>query len=180
MNYLSELPSVVAHALPKAANANVPFFLNDPVVQNYELLRLVWFQGQSVTQACSATGRLRRGYYKLENAFLHHGVSAVYPEMGAARQSKKLERLALLVKSSRPKATEKMILRLSEALGLDPCPSLRTIGRVLHCHGIGNVRDKSERQYWHGIQQSVQTIERLKNPLGLARDKKNRRNILPS
>lgn len=175
MNYLSELPSVVAHALPKAANANVPFFLNDPVVQNYELLRVVWFQGQSVTQACSATGRLRRDYYKLENAFLHHGVSAVYPEMGAARQNEKLERLALLVKSTRPKATEKMILRLSEALGLDPCPSLRTIGRVLHCHGIGNVRDKSERQYWHGIQQSVQTIERLKNPSGPARDTKNRR-----
>ena len=175
MNYLSELPSVVAHALPKAANPNVPFFLDDPVVQNYELLRVVWLQGQSVTQACLAAGHLRRDYYKLENAFLHHGVSAAYPEMGSGRQNEKLERLALLVKSSRPKATEKMILRLSEALGLDPCPSLRTIGRVLHCHGIGNVRDKSERQYWQGIQQSVQTIEILKSRQEPGRNKSNRR-----
>ena len=52
LSYLGGLPSVVAHALPKAANVNVPFFLDDPVVRNYELLRAVWFKGKSVTKVC--------------------------------------------------------------------------------------------------------------------------------
>ncbi len=35
MKYLAELPSMVAHALPKAPNHDVPFFIDDPVVHNY-------------------------------------------------------------------------------------------------------------------------------------------------
>ncbi|MDL1979006.1 MAG: hypothetical protein LWX52_13090 [Deltaproteobacteria bacterium] len=41
MSYLAELPSMVAQPPPKAPNPDVPFFIDDPVVYNYETLRSV-------------------------------------------------------------------------------------------------------------------------------------------
>ena len=176
INYLGELPSALAHGLQRATNADVPFFLEDPVVQNYEALRAVWANGESVAELCRRTRRTRAEYYKLEHAFLRQGICAVYPHMGAQRQNGKLERLALLVKNTRPKATETMILRFAEALRLDPPPSVRTIAQVLHCHGIGTSRDQTDREYWRAIQGSVQAIESLRARKGpSSRSKTDRR-----
>ncbi|MCK4302887.1 MAG: transposase [Candidatus Eisenbacteria sp.] len=171
LKYFGELPSTVAHALPRAANPDVPFFLDDPVIRNYEMLRAVWLVGKPIGRACSS----RTEYYRLEHAFLRKGIVAVYPDLGRRRQNPKLERLALLVKMVRPRATETMIRRFAEALGLEPSPSLRTIGHVLHCHGIGNTRNEEDRDYWHGIQESVRTLERLKAQGGPSRKKTDRK-----
>jgi hypothetical protein len=43
---------------------------------------------------------------------------------------------------------------------------LHSIGHVLHCHGIGNTRDESDRQYWEGLQEIVQAIGWLKSQAG--------------
>lgn len=163
LKYFAKIPSTVAHALPKATNPEVPFFLNDPVVRNYELLRSVWVERKSVATACRQYRCGKALYYRLENAFLKKGVAAVYPEMGSLKQDLRLERLVLLVKTVRPKSTEIMILRFVEAFGLKPLPSLRTVGHVLHCHGLGNTRDEEDRCYWREIQESVRRIEWLKS-----------------
>jgi transposase len=174
LRYLAELPSAVAHALPDAANPGVPFFVKDPAVLNYELLRSVWVDGESIEAASSAARCSRTEYYKLENAFLRHGIAAAYPRMGSKDQSEKLERLVLIVKVSRPRATETAMLRVAEALRLDPRPSLRTIGHVLHCHGLGNTRDENDREYWRGIQESVRAVERSMSQTGPSRNKADR------
>ena len=174
--YLAELPATVAHSVPGAPNPDVPFFLDDPVIQDYELLRSVWAAGEAIHCACRRIRRSRTEFYKLEYAFLHHGIAAVFPSMGRRQQHPKLERLALLVKTTRPQTTELTILRLAEALGLDPLPSLRTIGHLLHCHGFGNTRDENDREYWRGIQESVRAITWLKEQPGPPRDNKNRKN----
>ena len=174
--YLAELPSSVAHALPGAPNPDVPFFLADPVIRNYELLRSVWVEGKSIEAACKgAHGRSRTEYYKLEKRFLKQGIAAVYPELGSSRQHAKLERLAVLIKTTRAKATETMTLRFAEALRLDPIPSLRTIGHFLHCYGLGNNRDENDRSYWHGIQESVRAVQWLKSEGGTCRNKAERK-----
>jgi hypothetical protein len=111
----------------------------------------------------------------LEHAFLREGIAAVYPELGGRRQHPKLERLALLVKSVRSRATETMTLRFAEALRLEPLPSLRTIGHVLHCHGIGNNRDENDRRYWHAVQESVRGVERLRSEGGVTRSTADRK-----
>lgn len=175
ISYLAELPSVVAHALPMAPNPDVPFFIDDPVLHNYEMLRSVWMEGKSVTAACKAARCSRTEFYRLENAFIKHGIAAVYPELRAKKQNDKLERLALMVKKTRPNATETMILRFAEALGITPPPTLRMISHVLHCHGIGNNRDRNDRQYWSGIQQSCRAILRLASQTGPVRNKKDRK-----
>jgi transposase len=175
LQYLSELPSSVAHALPGAPNPDVPFFVDDVVIRNYELLRSVWVESETIEAACKAARRSRTEYYKLENAFLRQGIGAVYPDLGCRRQYPKLEQLALLLKIARPRATETMTLRFAEALRLEPLPSLRTIGHILHCHGIGNNRDENDRRYWHGIQEGQRAIERLKSQGGAARSKTDRR-----
>lgn len=176
LRYLGRLSSTVARALPKAQNENVPFFLNDPVVRNYELLRSVWSDGISISASCNTAKCSRSDFYRLEGAFVKEGVSAVFPILGAKRQDPRLERLALLLKTARPKATATMILRFAEALGFDPCPSLRRISDILHCHGIGNTRDEEDRQYWRGIQRSVEAVESLRSqsaPVRMQSDRKN-------
>lgn len=175
MSYLAELPSMVAHALPKAPNPDVPFFIDNPVVHNYEMLRSVWMERNSITAACKDACCFRTDFYRIETAFIKHGNAALYPELGAKKQNHKLERLTLMVKMTRPKATETMILRFAESLGLTPCPTLRTISHALHCHGIGNNRDENDRRYWHGIQQSVLAIRRLASQTGPIRSKTDRR-----
>jgi len=175
MNYLAELPSMVARALPKAPNPDVPFFIDDSVVHNYEMLRSVWMERNSITAACKAAHCSRTDFYRIETAFIKHGNAAFYPELGAKKQNHKLERLALMVKMTRPKATETMILRFAESLGLTPRPTLRTISHALHCHGIGNNRDGNDRHYWHGIQQSVRAIRWLASQTGPTRSKTDRR-----
>jgi len=175
MSYLAELPSTVAHALPKARNPDVPFFTDDPTVQNYEMLRSVWMEGNSITDACKAACCSRSDFYRLETAFIEHGIAALYPELGVKKQNEKLERLALILKMTRPKATETMILRFAEALGLAPRPTLKTISHILHCHGIGNSRDENDQSYWYGIQQSVRAIRWLTSQTGPMRSKKDRR-----
>ena len=54
MSYLAELPSMVAQPPPKAPNPDVPFFIDDPVVYNYEALRSVWMERNSIIAACKA------------------------------------------------------------------------------------------------------------------------------
>jgi hypothetical protein len=175
VQYLAELPSTVAHALPKAQNPDVPFFLNDPVIDNYELLRAVWLEGKSIRAACQKNRRSRTEFYRLEDAFVRHGIVAVYPDLGSRDQHPQLERLALLIKKTRTRATETAILRLAEALRLDPVPSLHTIGHVLHCHGIGNTRDASDHHYWEGLQEIAQAITWLKSQTGPARSQDERK-----
>lgn len=175
MSYLAELPSMVAHALPKAPNPDVPFFIDDPVVHNYEMLRSVWMNQNSITAACKAARCSRTDFYRLETEFIKHGNVAFYPEIGAKRQNHKLERLALMVKMTRPKATETMILRFAESLGLTPRPTLRMISHILHCHGIGNNRDEDDQDYWHGIQQSTRAIRWLASQPGPMRNKTDRK-----
>lgn len=174
LRYLGQLPSTVAHALPGAKNPEVPFFLVDPAIRSYEILRSVWVEYKSASAVCRARIFSRNNYHRLENSFLKHGAAAVYPPMGARDQNPRLERLALLVKNTRPLATETAILRLAEALRFDPVPSLRTIGHVLHCHGLGNTRDEEDREYWRGLQESLRALEQLESAPGPARSKADR------
>ena len=174
LRYLGALPSAVAQALPGAQNPDVPFFLDDPAIRSYELLRAIWSERKAAATVCRARRVSRDKYYRLENAFLKHGAAAVYPPMGSRDQNPKLERLALLVKTTRPLATETAILRLAEALRLDPLPSLRTIGHVLHCHGLGNNRDEEDREYWRGLQEILRALEHLKSEPGPVRSKADR------
>jgi hypothetical protein len=174
LRYFGQLPSSVAHALPSAPNPDVPFFLDDPAVRRYEILRSVWMDWKSAAGVCRARKFSRTKFYQLENTFLKHGAAAVYPQVGARDQHPKLERLALLVKTTRPLATETAILRLAEALRFDPVPSLRTIGHVLHCHGFGNTRDEEDRAYWRGLQEILQALEHQMSEPGPLRSKTDR------
>lgn len=175
--YLAELPSTVARALPEAPNPEVPFFLDDPAVHGYELLRSAWVDGKSICAACNTAGCARTDYYSLENEFVRHGVAAVYPQLGQRKQNAKLERLALLVKETRPRAADTTVLRFAEAMRLQSRPSLSTIGHILHCHGIGNSRDDNDRQYWYGIQESVRAIQWLTSHPGPERTKADRKGM---
>jgi transposase len=174
LRYLGELPSSVAHALPRAGNPDVPFFLDDPATGSYELLRSVWTGWKSAKAACRAQRFSRTEYFRLENSFVKHGVAAIYPRMGARDQNPKLERIALLVKTTRPLATETAILRLSEALWIDPTPTLRVVGHVLHCHGLGNNRDEHDREFWQGLQEILRALEQLKSQPGPPHSKADR------
>jgi transposase len=175
LKYLDELPSTVAHALAKARNPAVPFFLDDPVIRSYELLRLVWLERKSIKAACRAFHRSRTEFYRLEDSLVRHGMAGVYPSLGAREQNPELERLVLLVKTTRPTATETAILRFAEALRMDPLPSLHAIGHILHCHGRGNTRDQGDLEYWEGIQEIVQALGFWKSQPGPPRSKGDRK-----
>ena len=54
MSYLAELPSMVAQPPPKAHNPDEPFFIDGQVVYNYEALRSVWMERNSIIAACKA------------------------------------------------------------------------------------------------------------------------------
>lgn len=175
LRYLAELPSTVAHCLPSAPNPDVPFFLEDPVIRHYEVLRSVWVQGRGIASACRQARFRRKDFYKLENAFLRHGMAGVFPALGSQRQNPELERLALLVKRTRPKAPETAILRVAQALGLQPPPTLRKIGHILHCHGLGNCRDESDAAFWHGIQESIRALRCLRTQPAPSRNRGDRK-----
>jgi hypothetical protein len=172
---LAELPTIVAQALPRAPNPDVPFFVKSAVVRDYEMLRAVWVDSCSIASACQTARSSRTDYYRVERAFLSHGVAGIFPELGIKKQKPRLERLALLVKTTRPKATETMILRFAEALQLDPPPSLRTIGQTLHSHGFGNGRDENDREFWRGLQESIRAIESARLQTGPSRSTSDRK-----
>ena len=48
MSYLAKLSSMVAQLPLKGPNPDVPFFIDDPVVYNYEALRSVWMERNSI------------------------------------------------------------------------------------------------------------------------------------
>jgi len=166
LRYLASLPASVAQALPAAINPDVPFFIpHDPVILNYEFIRSVWFSSSSIDSTCLNAKRSKADFYRLEHAFLAQGIPALFPSMEAPLQQPALERLAIMVKSTRPAATEAFILGLAQALRLEHSPSLRTIGHILHCHGMGNTRNGQDREFWHGIQMCMQSLQSLPAPL---------------
>jgi len=66
--YFSLLPSVVARTLPEAPNPDVPFFLDDPVILNYEVLRAVWVQSASMSSVCDRFHRSKAEFHRLERS----------------------------------------------------------------------------------------------------------------
>ena len=176
LQYFATLPATIAQALPSAPNPDVPFFLpDDPVVNNYELLRSVCFGGSSIQRARRLARCSRADYYRLERAFFAHGLPAVLPQMRSKRQKSKLKRLALIVKLSSPAATETFGIRRGQALRLEPPPSLRAIGHILHCHGLGNTRDEQDRVFWQGSQESLRAHEMIMTRAGPVRNRGDRK-----
>lgn len=158
-NYFAKMPSRAAHSLARGNNTKVPFFVDDPIIIHYELLRAVWAGEYSMRQAQQKFNVGHSYFYTIEKNFIEYGIIGLFPRIGNKTHPDRIERLVLLVKKVRPEVNQTTIYRLLEALGLAEEFSLKELSLLLKCHGYRNGYDHGDREFWKNLQDILKTFE---------------------
>ena len=76
--YFQVLQAKVTQAMVQSGRSH-PYFLKDPFISSYEMLREVWLNGESIHKVCREYGLSRTQYYENEKNFLCYGVAGLFP-----------------------------------------------------------------------------------------------------
>lgn len=175
IRYFHSLQSRILQALT-GAQSKVPYVIpNEPFINQYECLRLVWAQRRSIKEACNTYKITRSSYYQIERRFIQFGLPGILSFPYVAKQDNDLEDLVLLVKKSRPALSYTAIHRIAQALPLTKeNTSPKLVSKILQSHGHGISNMKSDPDFWARIQRRIKTWLKLSQKPIEGRDPKKR------
>jgi hypothetical protein len=161
--------------MAKSGSKRPYFIYDDPVINNYELLREIWVKRKPIKETCRQRNVSRSVYYETEKRFLQHGIAGIFPDFKEPVLCAELEKLVLLVKDSRPSLSQQSILRFAYALPLTrPFADIEMIGRILKSHGLTVSSQPNDKEFWGRVQRILQSCEDLKHRAVKGRNKKKR------
>jgi hypothetical protein len=159
--YFQKLQHRVRASLAELSSG-VPFaYSEEPFFELYDVLRQIW-RGRKSKRSISNEKKIGRGNLKkIEDNFISYGTVGLLPELSLIRVDPLLEKLVVLVKSSRPHEHASHALRLANALGI-PGASLELIREIQRCHGYGQFMDDGDIEYFQGLQHLLLSVEKHK------------------
>ena len=172
-NYFAQIPSRVRLALANS-QSSVPFeYEDEPFFRSYDALYNIWVDRKSQRAIADSHSISRQTLKKWEELFIDYGAIGLIPELPFVHIDPQLERLIVLIKSSRPHERANYALRLADALQI-PGASLELIRLVQRCHGYGQRMDQKDLEYFKGLQHILTSVTRQKNRKASIHDPKQR------
>jgi hypothetical protein len=119
----------------------------------------------------------RNKFREWEREFIKYGTIGLLPELTCIELDPRLEKLVILIKTSRPHESATLALRLAHALGIGGA-SLELIREIQRCYGYGQNLDQRDIQYFSALQHIISSVvyhkekknrsrlQRLQPPLG--------------
>jgi hypothetical protein len=152
----------------------VPFAYDDePFFKAYDALYQLWAKRKS-QRALSASLRISKNTLKTwDDNFVAHGALGLLTQLSFVKVAPQLEKLIILIKSSRRHEGASLALKLSDALEI-PGASLELIRTVQRCYGYGQRMDKTNISYYHGLQHIFTSISIHKQKKKVLHDKSDR------
>lgn len=175
MDYFKHLQSGVSQGMAKSGSKQPYFISDDPVIENYEILREIWLKRNPIKETCCRRNTSRSLYYELEGRFIHHGIAGIFPDFKEPVICPHLERLVLLVKTSRPSLSQQSIFRFAQAVPLTkPFANIDLIAQILKSHGLAVSSQSADKEFWGRVQRILELCKTLRSTVVKGRDKKKR------
>ena len=157
------------------SQSSVPFEYDDePFFKTYNALYGIWKEGKSQRQTAKSLNISRETLIKWEISFVNYGTVGLLPNLSQIQIEPQLEKLIILIKSSRPHERANYTLKLAEALEIQGA-SLDLIRRVQRCYGYGHRMDEKDILYYQGLQHILTSFAKQKEKKSLMHDDKDRR-----
>ncbi len=174
-DYFSKVQFKVRSALARSAS-DVPFAYDDEsFFQAYDLLYQIWVKRKS-QRAVAETNAINRQKLKdWETGFTNYGTVGLLPELSFVDVDPQLERLVILVKTSRPHERANYTLRLAKALKFEGA-DLETIRLIQRCHGYGQRMNEKDIEYFGGLQHILNSVDKQKRKKKRVHDMTDRAN----
>jgi len=152
----------------------VPFAYDDePFFKAYDALYGVWAKRKS-QKVLTASLRIGKNTLKnWEDNFVAYGALGLLAQRSFIKVSPQLEKLVILIKSSRRHEGASLALKLSDALEI-PGASLALIRKVQRCYGYGKRMDETDIGYYQGLQHILTSISIHKQKKKRPHDKSDR------
>jgi len=156
-NYFSQIPFRVRAALAYS-QSSVPFEYEDEVFfKSYDALCSVWAGYKSQRAVADSQDISRQTLKNWEASFVDYGTVGLLPELSFVDIDPLLEKLIVLIKSSRPHERASHALRLAKALQI-PDVDLELIRLVQRFHGYGQRMDQKDIEYFKGLQHILNSV----------------------
>lgn len=173
--YFKLLHAKVSQAMGNTSSAT-PYYVDDPIIKNYELIRSVWVDGISIKELCITNTISRTQYYEQENAFIKFGFLGLFPEIKPMDTLPQLERLIILIHTARPSISQQAMLRIAQALPLTQVAANNdSVSQILTSYGRSSSDQAHDQLFWERIQRTVSELSRLKQKRMRPRNKRQRR-----
>lgn len=141
------------------AQSLVPFgYDNEGFFQAYEALSQLWTTSTSLNSVTINEKLAKSTVNKWEENFILYGAAGLLPQLQFMDVDPALERLVVLIKSTRPHESASLALRLADALKI-PGASLDLIRQIQRCHGFGQNMNEKDREYFQGLQHILLSVE---------------------
>jgi len=142
--------------------ASVPFAYEDEsFFSAYEAVTDVWKNRKPQRIVAESLNISRNTLKDWDHSFALYGSVALLPEISQVQVDPALERLAVLVKLSRPHERASHALRLAEALEIEDA-SLERIRQIQRSYGYGQRMDEADINFWSGLQHILESVTKQK------------------
>jgi hypothetical protein len=147
--------------------ALVPFdYEDESFFSAYEAVTDVWKNRKPQRIVAESLNISRNTLKDWDHSFALYGSVGLLPEISQVQVDPALERLAVLVKLSRPHERASHALRLAEALEIEDA-SLERIRQIQRSYGYGQRMDEADIDFWSGLQHILESVakQKEKSPL---------------
>lgn len=154
----------------------IPFAYDDePFFQAYRSLYQLWVKRSSQKAIVEQENISKQKLKEWENNFVQFGTAGLLSNLQFIDVDPLLERLIILIKSSRPHESATLALRLADALEI-PNVTLELIRHIQRCHGFGQNMNEKDLEYYQGLQHIFSSLIYLKSNSKTIHDANDRRN----
>ena len=171
--YFTLIPFKIRAAMARL-HSSVPFaYDEEPFFSAYDSLYKIWVKRKS-QRAVAASLHIGKDTVKnWEDSFVKYGALGLLAKLSYMDVDAQLEKLIILIKSSRPHESASLALRLSKALQI-PGASLELIRKTQRYYGYGQRMNDKDVFYYQGLQHILTSISNHKKKGSLAHNKNNR------
>jgi hypothetical protein len=171
--YFTLIPFKIRAAMARL-HSSVPFaYDEEPFFSAYDSLYKIWVKRKS-QRAVAASLHIGKDTVKnWEDSFVKYGALGLLAKLSYMDVDAQLEKLIILIKSSRPHESASLALRLSKALQI-PGASLELIRKTQRYYGYGQRMNDKDVFYYQGLQHILTSILNHKKKGSLAHNKNNR------
>ena len=173
-DYFLLIPNNIRHFMARS-QAIFPFeYDEEPFFQAYRCLYQLWVKQASQNSILLQEKISKQKLNEWEDNFIKHGAIGLLPQPSEISIDPLLERLIILIKTSRPHESASLALRLADALGINGV-SLDLIRQIQRCHGYGQNMNEKDLEYYRGLQHILSSIVACKMTNKAKHDPTNKR-----
>ncbi len=171
--YFSLTQFRIRAALAQSQSSVLFEYDEEPFFNSYNALYEIWKKRKSQRQIAKLLNISRETFTKWEESFVNCGTVGLLPSLSQIQIEPQLEKLIILIKSSRPHERANYTLKLAKALEIQGA-SLNLIRRVQRCYGFGHRMDERDVLYYQGLQHILTSVAKQKEKKSLMHDDKDR------